>query len=225
MQLIFVAADLLGFENYIPPFGKGNCREFMGGVNYASGGSGILNTTGYLLGQRYTMDLQLYNHKIIASRIAKELGGADVASKYLGQCIYAVEIGYNDYLNNYYGEGYNSSKIYTPEQFAQLLVQTYETQLERLYNEGARKVAVFGLIRMGCMPAYKNIFGADESSCVDKLNQAAQLFNSKLQKALPKLNANLPGAIFTYINSYEIDSENVTGLGFKIYQYELLSRS
>ncbi|KAJ6417712.1 hypothetical protein OIU84_001149 [Salix udensis] len=187
----------------------------MGGVNYASGGSGILNTTGYLLGQRYTMDLQLYNHKIIASRIAKELGGADVASKYLGQCIYAVEIGYNDYLNNYYGEGYNSSKIYTPEQFAQLLVQTYETQLERLYNEGARKVAVFGLIRMGCMPAYKNIFGADESSCVDKLNQAAQLFNNKLQKALPKLNANLPGAIFTYINSYEIDSENVTGLGFR----------
>uniref|UniRef100_A0A6N2MKC2 Uncharacterized protein n=1 Tax=Salix viminalis TaxID=40686 RepID=A0A6N2MKC2_SALVM len=86
--------------------------------------------TASLLGQRYTMDLQLYNHKIIASRIAKELGGADVARKYLGQCIYAVEIGYNDYLNNYYGEGYNSSKIYTPEQFAQLLVQTYETQLE-----------------------------------------------------------------------------------------------
>ena len=84
----------------------------------------------YGKGQRYTMNLQLYNHKIIASRIAKELGGADVANKYLGQCIYAVEMGYNDYLNNYYGEGYNSSKIYTPEQFAQLLVQTYEIQLE-----------------------------------------------------------------------------------------------
>ncbi|KAL3575755.1 hypothetical protein D5086_023856 [Populus alba] len=209
-------ADLLGFENYIPPFGKGNCREFMNGVNYASGGSGILNMTGYLLGQRYTMDLQLYNHKIIASRIAKELGGADVAKKYLGQCIYAVETGYNDYLNNYYGEGYNTSDIYTPEQFAQLLVQTYEIQLERLYSEGARKVAVFGLIRIGCMPAYKQIFGANESSCVDKLNHAAQLFNNDLQKALPKLNANLPGAKFTYINSYEIDSENYTDLGFKI---------
>ena len=88
------------------------------------------------------MDLQLYNHKIIASRIAKELGGADVASKYLGQCIYAVEIGYNDYLSNYNSEGYNSSKIYTPEQFAQLLVQTYETQLEvsSLKNHSSRKL-------------------------------------------------------------------------------------
>nr|TKS04477.1 GDSL esterase/lipase [Populus alba] len=209
-------ADLLGFENYIPPFGKGNCREFMNGVNYASGGSGILNMTGYLLGQRYTMDLQLYNHKIIASRIAKELGGADVANKYLGQCIYAVEMGYNDYLNNFYGEGYNSSNIYTPEQFAQLLVQTYEIQLERLYKEGARKIAVFGLIRIGCMPSYIQIFGADESSCVEKLNHAVQLFNNKLQKVIAKLNANHPVAKFTFINSYEIDSENYTDLGFKI---------
>ena len=72
---------------------------------------------------------------------------------------------------------------------------------------------MFGLIRMGCMPAYKQIFGANESSCVDKLNHAAQLFNNELQKALPELNANLPGAKFTYINSYEIDSENYTDLG------------
>nr|TKR91282.1 hypothetical protein D5086_0000224980 [Populus alba] len=115
LNLADVIAEQLGFENYIPPFGKGDCRDFMNGVNYASSGGGILDTTGSLLGQRYTMDLQLYNHKIIASRIAKELGGADVANKYLGQCIYAVEMGYNDYLNNFYGEGYNSSNIYTPE--------------------------------------------------------------------------------------------------------------
>ncbi|KAJ6883012.1 hypothetical protein NC651_029317 [Populus alba x Populus x berolinensis] len=216
LNLADVIAEQLGFENYIPPFGKGDCRDFMNGVNYASSGGGILDTTGSLLGQRYTMDLQLYNHKIIASRIAKELGGADVANKYLGECIYAVEMGYNDYLNNYYGEGYNSSNIYTPEQFAQLLVQTYEIQLERLYKEGARKIAVFGLIRIGCMPSYIQMFGADESSCVEKLNQAAQLFNNKLQKVIAKLNANLPVAKFTYINSYEIDSENYTDLGFKI---------
>ncbi|KAG6754482.1 hypothetical protein POTOM_042521 [Populus tomentosa] len=209
-------ADVIGFENYIPPFGKGDCRDFMNGVNYASSGGGILDTTGSLLGQRYTMDLQLYNHKIIASRIAKELGGADVANKYLGHCIYAVEMGYNDYLNNYYGEGCNSSNIYTPEQFAQLLVQTYEIQLERLYKEGARKIAVFGLIRIGCMPSYIQIFGADESSCVEKLNHAVQLFNNKLQKVIAKLNANHPVAKFTFINSYEIDSENYTDLGFKI---------
>ncbi|KAL9373178.1 hypothetical protein Peur_035422 [Populus x canadensis] len=216
LNLADVIAEQLGSENHIPPFGTGDCRDFMNGVNYASSGGGILDMTGSLLGQRYTMDLQLYNHKIIESRIAKELGGADVAKKYLGRCIYAVEMGYNDYLNNYYGEGYNSSKIYTPEQFAQLLVQTYEIQLERLYKEGARKIAVFGLIRIGCMPSYIQLFGADESSCVEKLNHAVQLFNNKLQKVTAKLNANLTGAKFTYINSYEIDSENYTDLGFKI---------
>jgi zinc finger SWIM domain-containing protein 3 len=96
----------------------------------------------YGKGQRLTMDLQLYYHKIIVSRIAKELGGADVARKYLGHCIYAVQIGYNDYLNNYFAEGYNSSKIYTPEQFAQLLVLTYEIQLEvsSLKNHSSKKL-------------------------------------------------------------------------------------
>ncbi|KAG5234546.1 GDSL esterase/lipase [Salix suchowensis] len=189
-------SELLGFENYIPPFGVGGCKDFMNGVNYASSAGGILEMTASLLGQRYTMDLQLYNHKIIASRIAKELGGADVAS-------------YNDYLNNYNSEGYNSSKIYTPEQFAQLLVQTYETQLERLYREGARKIAVFGLIRIGCMPSYLR-------TSKYKLNYEVQLFNKKLQKLIPKLNANLPGAKLTYINSYEIDSEDFESLVFSV---------
>jgi hypothetical protein len=62
------------------------------------------------------------------------------------------------------------------------------------------------------MPSYIQLFGADESSCVEKLNHAVQLFNNKLQKVIAKLNANLP-VKFTYINSYEIDSENYTDLG------------
>ena len=36
----------------------------------------------------------------------------------------------NDYLNNYFLDDYNSSELHTPEEFAQLLIENYETQLE-----------------------------------------------------------------------------------------------
>lgn len=39
-------AELLGFEQPIPPFANATSNDFSRGVNYASGGSGILYETG-----------------------------------------------------------------------------------------------------------------------------------------------------------------------------------
>jgi len=36
-----IAAQLLGFENFIPPFTNINGSDILKGVNYASGGAGI----------------------------------------------------------------------------------------------------------------------------------------------------------------------------------------
>lgn len=41
-----LAAELLGFDNYIPPFATANGSEILRGVNYASGSAGILKETG-----------------------------------------------------------------------------------------------------------------------------------------------------------------------------------
>ena len=84
----------------------------------------------YVKGELFTMNAQLFNHNITVSRISKVLGSEEVARKYLSQCIYVSDMGHNDYLNNYFLDGYNSSQLYTPEEFAQLLIETYETQLE-----------------------------------------------------------------------------------------------
>ncbi|PNS93473.1 hypothetical protein POPTR_018G089400v4 [Populus trichocarpa] len=209
-------AEQLGFDSYISDFGVGSCTNFLDGVNYGSNGAGILDLTGYLTGELFTMNIQLYNHNITVSRIAKILGSEEVARKYLSQCIYVSDMGHNDYLNNYFLDDYNSSKLYTPEEYAQLLIETYETQLEKLYCSGARKIAVFGLIRVGCMPSniQKNPNELDASSCAYKLNDDVQIFNDKLQKLLRKLNNRHSDAVFTYINSYEIDSDDQTNTGF-----------
>ncbi|PNS93466.1 hypothetical protein POPTR_018G088800v4 [Populus trichocarpa] len=210
-------AEQLGFDSYITDFGVGGCTNFLDGVNYGSSGAGILDYTGSLAGELFTMNAQLFNHNITVSRISKILGSEEVARKYLSQCIYVSDMGHNDYLNNYFKEEYNSSKQYTPEKFAQLLIETYETQLEKLYCSGARKIAVFGLIRVGCMPHNRQNHPNDvdeSSSCVEKFNSDVQFFNAELPGLLNRLNTKHSDAVFTYINSYEIDSDDQTNTGF-----------
>uniref|UniRef100_A0A3N7H9N5 Uncharacterized protein n=1 Tax=Populus trichocarpa TaxID=3694 RepID=A0A3N7H9N5_POPTR len=81
-------AEQLGFDSYISDFGVGGCTNFLDGVNYGSNGAGILDSTGSLAGELFTMNIQLYNHNITVSRIAKILGSEEVARKYLSQCIF-----------------------------------------------------------------------------------------------------------------------------------------
>lgn len=52
---LLITADLLGFENYIPPFAYANGSAILDGVNYASGGAGIRRETGITAVIIYTL--------------------------------------------------------------------------------------------------------------------------------------------------------------------------
>ena len=59
----------------------------------------------------------------VKQNLAKEYGSKKELSAYLSRSIFVFSIGNNDYLNNYLQpHQYNSSHRYTPQQFAQLLV-------------------------------------------------------------------------------------------------------
>ena len=87
------------------------------------------------------MNMQLSNHQIIISTLAEILGKCS-ASDLLSKCIYAVQIGSNDYLNNYFiPEFYNTSRLYTPEEYAAYLIEQYSQQI---------KVAMIGETGLDC---------------------------------------------------------------------------
>ncbi|GMI81094.1 hypothetical protein like AT1G29660 [Hibiscus trionum] len=214
MQDIIV--QLLGFQEFIPPFATSRGHEILKGVNYASGSAGILDESGQQLGDRVNMNMQLSNHQSVTSTIAEMLGKC-WASKLLRKCIYAVQIGSNDYINNYFKpEVYNTSRLFTPHQYAAYLIQQYSQQIKTLYNNGARKLALFGVGSIGCTPNAMAIHGTDgsTSTCVEKLNSAAQLFNQRLISLVDELNTNLTDAKFTYLNPSGISSTN--SLGFTV---------
>ncbi|KAK6235863.1 hypothetical protein SCA6_011200 [Theobroma cacao] len=121
--------------------------------------------------------------------------------KLLNQCIYSIQIGSNDYINNYFvPEFYNTSRQYTPEQYAAVLVEQYSHQIKVLYGHGARKFALYGIGLIGCTPYAISVYGTNGSPCVDKLNTNATLFNERLMPLVKELNTNLTDAKFTYLN-------------------------
>ncbi|CAK9149244.1 unnamed protein product [Ilex paraguariensis] len=196
---------LLGFNNYIPRYATARGRAILGVVNYASAVAGIRDETGQQLGARISFGGQVNNYKNTVSQVVNILGDENTAANYLSKCIYSLGMGSNDYLNNYFmPQYYSSSRQYTPEQFADVLIQQYSRGIRALYNYGARKFALIGVGQIGCSPNALAQNSPDGRSCVQRINNANRIFNTKLKSLVDVLNRNLTDAKFIYIDAYGI---------------------
>ncbi|XP_010540543.1 PREDICTED: GDSL esterase/lipase At1g29670-like [Tarenaya hassleriana] len=214
-----VIAELLGFNDYIPPYGGVNGQEILTGVNYASAAAGIREETGQQLGQRIAFSGQVQNYKNTVSQVVNLLGDENSAADYLKKCIYSIGLGSNDYLNNYFMPTfYSSSRQFTPEQFSDDLIDRYGQQLNALYNYGARKFALIGVGAIGCSPN-KLADSQDGKTCDEQINSANQMFNNKLKSLVDRLNNDLSDAKFIFINAYGIFQDlisNPSAYGFSV---------
>ena len=154
------------------------------------------------MGTNIDLDRQLENHKIIVDGITELLKNQNLSpAMYLNKCLYSVGMGNNDYLNNYFmPKLYSTSYRFTPDQYATILVDQYSQQLRRLYNYGARKVAVFALGKIGCIPFSLATHDTKGSFWVDEMNSAAELFNKRLKLLVDQLNRDLVDAKFSFLN-------------------------
>ncbi|RDX91590.1 GDSL esterase/lipase EXL1, partial [Mucuna pruriens] len=71
-----------------------------------------------------------------------------------------------------------------------------------IYGLGARRIAVFSIPPIGCVPFQRTAAGGIERKIAVKINEAAQLFNTKLSKELNSLNHNFPNGRMIYIDVY-----------------------
>ncbi|CAN1283399.1 GDSL esterase/lipase At1g29670 [Linum perenne] len=183
------------------------------GVNYASASAGILFQSGKLSGDNMDMDRQLRNHGLTVSSIASILGSRKSAYDYLAKCLYISNVVNNEYVNNYLlPQSSYIRQLYNPDQFAALLIQTYYNQIKCLYNLGARKVGLAGVLPIGCTPS---AIGPNGSVCVDSLNQLVAPFNTRLRALVDRLNVDFPDAKFVYLDSTSAFNLASQGLGVK----------
>ncbi|XP_059289880.1 GDSL esterase/lipase At5g45670-like [Lycium ferocissimum] len=215
-----VIAELLGFDDYIPPYASARGEDILRGVNYASAAAGIRDETGQQLGARISFGGQVNNYRNTVQQVVQILGDEDSASNYLSKCIYSIGLGSNDYLNNYFMPiYYSTSRQYNPEQYADVIIQQYTQQLKSLYDYGARKFVLIGVGQIGCSPNALAQNSADGKTCAENINAANQIFNSRLRGLVDEFNSNTPDAKFIYINAYDIFQDlidNPSAFGFRV---------
>ncbi|XP_038889284.1 GDSL esterase/lipase At1g29670-like [Benincasa hispida] len=207
-------AEFLGYDNYIPPFKNTRGWNILKGVNYASGAAGIRDETGMAQGERSSFNQQLGHHNEIISKINELLGNKSKVENHLNSCLYMVNIGGNDYLNNYFMPlYYKTSAQFTPQQYAIALNKQLSNQFKALYENGARKIAIFGSGLVGCTPYAMAHFDHKGSPCVDKINNAIQLFNIGLKSLVNEFNTNFGTAKFIFIDAFNIALHDTSNLG------------
>ncbi|ERN05769.1 hypothetical protein AMTR_s00006p00253020 [Amborella trichopoda] len=212
LTVVDYGAKLLGLPlipAYLSPLSKG--PAILKGLNYASAAAGILDQTGRHFGSRISLNQQLnLFEKTVKVDLPVLLESAETLSLYLSESIFVVGIAGNDYINNYLLPLlYDSSRVYSPDAFADLLINTYSQQLRRLYGLGARKMVVVGVGPLGCLPS--QIFMVNNNgSCVDNVNDLVLGFNDRLFDLIDTLNSTLPESFFIYQNAYSITLDIVT---------------
>ncbi|XP_044495357.1 GDSL esterase/lipase At1g29670-like [Mangifera indica] len=210
-----IITKILGFNNYIPSFATASTSDIHNGLNYASSGSGILEETGRILGELFSLNQQLQNHKETIKNLVAKLGTVDSATQYLKKCLYSVGMGTNDYVNNYFSivSSFNML-LYDLEKFTESLIHQYSKQLRILHHLGARKIVLFGLGPLGSTPYTTNAFPVNTTK---NMNNGAKLFNKKLKSLVDQLNTELTDAKFIYVNVYQMMSSDVLlSSGFKV---------
>ncbi|KAJ1414183.1 SGNH hydrolase superfamily [Sesbania bispinosa] len=207
-----IITQLLGFDDFIPPFANTSGSDILKGVNYASGGAGIRDETGMHMGVAISLGLQLKNHQVIVSQIATTLGSPEKAQQYLNKCLYYVKIGSNDYIGNYFlPQFYPTKSIYDTEQYAEALIEELSMNLLALYEVGARKYVLVGLGLIGCTPNAIYTKGTN-GSCFEEENAAASIFDDKLKSLVDLFNDKFSAnSKFIFINSTSEASENSPG--------------
>ncbi|CAH9115924.1 unnamed protein product [Cuscuta epithymum] len=223
-----ILAQLLGFENYIPAFSRAQRREFIRGVNFASGAAGIRDETGNNLGYHIAMNQQVENFARTVLGMKRFFRGDNnytLLHDHLSKCIFYSGMGSNDYLNNYFmTDFYSTHSEFTPQAYAASLLNDYSRQLTELYSYGARKIVVTSIGQIGCIPyELARYNGNGINKCNEEINNAISMFNSGLKRLVDKYNKGyLPGSKFVYLDSFASTKDLVVNA--KRYGFEVVDK-
>ncbi|KAH6761768.1 GDSL-like Lipase/Acylhydrolase superfamily protein [Perilla frutescens var. hirtella] len=209
-----IVGEELGEPGYALPFLSPNTtgKAILYGVNYASGGGGILNATGGIFVNRLSMDIQVDYFNITRKEIDKLLGASQARDYLHKNSIFSITVGSNDFLNNYLLPVISmGARIkQSPDAFVDDMINHLRGQLTRLYQLDARKFIVGNVGPIGCIPYQRTINQLSENECVSLPNKLALQYNAKLKDLLQELNENLGEATFVLANVYDLVMELIT---------------
>lgn len=172
-------------------------KQMLRGVNFASGGSGILDTTGKTI----TFTTQLTDLMNAVNVLEKEVGKGYTA-ELIKKSLFLISAGSNDMFSYYQATGAQNATM--NKQFIDSLIDKYADKIKVLFKYGARKFGILGVSHIGCVPAMKN--ANPLGTCVEALTSLARDFNSVAKARMHLLKSELDGMNYSYGNVYNLMS-------------------
>ncbi|XAR61631.1 Triacylglycerol lipase [Bertholletia excelsa] len=189
----------LGIKELLPAYLDPSLQteDLTTGVDFASGGAGYDPLTSES-SNAISMSGQLDLFKEYTAKL-KGLVGGERTSTILNNGVFVVLAGGNDVTNTYFAL---RRAQYDLPSYVDLIVRLASDFVQELYGLGARRIAVLGSPPGGCTPAQRTLLGGPQRNCAEHLNQAAELFNTRLSEKLSSLNSNFPDARMVYTDIY-----------------------
>ncbi|XP_022741821.1 GDSL esterase/lipase At5g33370-like [Durio zibethinus] len=212
---------LLGMERSPPPFlyllnnPPTFKRNILLGANFASGGSGILNTTGqHQYNRVISLEEQIQQFSTIRSNITNMTGSDAVTDSILSKAFFLISIGSNDifeYLLNLI-----TRPMSMPE-FNATLISTYENHLKTLYDLGGRTFGILSVPPVGCTPFSRAVFTSN-NSCFPRAERFARKFHVEVAALLKKFSSEVQDIRYSVGNTHRITTtmmEDMLAFGFR----------
>ncbi|KAL3535475.1 hypothetical protein ACH5RR_003936 [Cinchona calisaya] len=180
----------------IPPYLQPSA-DYSHGVNFASGGAGVLSTTNQGLVIDFKTQLEYFDK--VRLSLTEKFGSAE-AEEIISNAVYFISMGSNDYMGGYLGNP-KMQELHNPEEYVRMVIGNLTQGIQELCEKGAKKLAFLSLCPLGCLPALRalNPQGHD-AGCFEQATALAFAHNNALRTVLPNLELLLKGT-FKYSNS------------------------
>ncbi|KAL6995878.1 hypothetical protein U1Q18_006012 [Sarracenia purpurea var. burkii] len=183
----------LGIKEVLPAYLDPNLQpeDLATGVNFASGGAGFDPLTSELASVISLSD-QLELFKEYTAKL-RGVVGEKITTTILANSLFLIVAGSNDVTNTFFNNPLRRLHYDVPS-YTDLMLASASNFVQDLYGLGARRIGVFSVPPIGCLPSQRTLAGGLHRNCAENYNKAASLFNTKLSAKLNSFNRYLPYA-------------------------------
>jgi hypothetical protein len=209
MLIMTAPAQGLGVKQLLPAYlgVQHSPEELLTGVSFASGATGFDPLTPVVVSV-ISLDQQLRYYDEYRGRMVGLVGEQETA-RIIDGALFVVCAGTDDVANTYFTTPFRSVEYDIPR-YVDLLVSGAEGFLRKVSSRRARKIGFVGMPPVGCVPSQRTLGGGLHRRCEAKRNEAARLYNARIQAMVDGLNAE-PGfsnkTKVVYLDIYRILDE------------------
>ncbi|KAJ0545372.1 putative GDSL lipase/esterase, SGNH hydrolase superfamily [Helianthus annuus] len=170
------------------------------GLNFASAGSGLLPDTNKKAGvTSIQVQLQQFEAQLAKPPHLENSTHQHIHLKQINESLFFLVSGGNDVFSYFLLPGASNM---TMETYVDAMLKEVDRFITKIYMNGGRRIVLFSLGPIGCIPGRVLIRGTPTDRCLDKMDEMAVYFNAGLKRFAYSIPSKYPGAIGLYAAVY-----------------------